>query len=329
MRRFLGIAAGLLVQVLFVVASYYNYVFLAGSPPRPGHAALAWDALLAIQFCVVHSVLLWPGVRKRLERIISPAFYGLFFCTAACLTLLLTMTQWQVGDWAIWQLSGVPRLAVQTLYLSCWGTLFFSLCCSGIGYHTGWLPWWYWVTRQPIPRRSFKPRRVHADATSGLPEFFRPGLVYPRHDDRSRDADRFVDGLHLLWQHAERPALIHYVGDAYREYQARVPGYPGMFFGPLGRRKSRGQSIQPTAATIRVRSGGHDSRRGPRSDVKCGLRLGFARWQVAPIVVWSLHRIAGQSFPENCFPLVSASSRCRGIGSGQSIALAGCKRRGM
>ncbi len=266
MRRFLGIAAGLLVQVLFVVASYYNYVFLAGSPPRPGHAALAWDALLAIQFCVVHSVLLWPGVRKRLERIISPAFYGLFFCTAACLTLLLTMTQWQVGDWAIWQLSGVPRLAVQTLYLSCWGTLFFSLCCSGIGYHTGWLPWWYWVTRQPIPRRSFKPRGAftlmrHPGYLSFL------GLVWFTPDmtiDRA-----MLTGLWTVYifcgSMLKDLRLIHYVGDAYREYQARVPGYPGMFFGPLGRRKSRGQLIQPTAATIRVRSGGHDSRRGPRS----------------------------------------------------------------
>ncbi len=100
MRRFLGITVGLLVQALFVYASYYNYVFLAGAPPRPGGNYLAWDALLAIQFCVVHSVLLAPPVKKWLGRWISPAFYGLFFCTAACLTLLLTMFQWQVGDWA-------------------------------------------------------------------------------------------------------------------------------------------------------------------------------------------------------------------------------------
>jgi len=97
-------------------------------------------------------------VRKKLGRFISPAFYGLFFCTAACLTLLFTMSQWQVGDWAFWQLAGWPRVAVRTLYLTCWGTLFYSLCCSGFGYHTGWLPWWYWVRQKPIPRRPFGPR---------------------------------------------------------------------------------------------------------------------------------------------------------------------------
>ena len=106
MLRSLGIAVGILVQVLFVVTSYYNYVFLKGSPPRACHCALAWDAFLAVQFGVVHSLLLLPSVKKKLGRLISPAFYGLFFCTAACLTLLLTMSQWQIGDWAIWQLTG-------------------------------------------------------------------------------------------------------------------------------------------------------------------------------------------------------------------------------
>ena len=47
MLRFLGITAGILVQVLFAVTSYYNYIFLKGSPPRAGHWALAWDAFLA------------------------------------------------------------------------------------------------------------------------------------------------------------------------------------------------------------------------------------------------------------------------------------------
>ena len=137
MRRFFGITAGLVVQLLFAVTSYFNYVFLRGRPPHPGSASLMWNGFLALQFGLVHSLLLWPGVKKRLGKVISPAFYGLFFCTAACLTLSLTMWQWQVGDWAIWQLRGGPRLAVQAMYLACWGTLFYSLCCSGFGYHTG------------------------------------------------------------------------------------------------------------------------------------------------------------------------------------------------
>ena len=32
--------------------------------------------------------------------------------------------------------------------------------------------------------------------------------------------------------------LEHYIGAAYREYESRVPGFPMMFAGPLGRRRT-------------------------------------------------------------------------------------------
>jgi protein-S-isoprenylcysteine O-methyltransferase Ste14 len=226
MLRFLGITTGVLVQVLFVVTSYDNYVFLQGSPPQAGHGALAWDALLALQFAVVHSLLLLPSVRKMLKRLISPASYGLFFCTAACLTLLLTMSQWRVGDWAIWQLTGWPRLAVQTLYLTCCGTLFYSLCCSGFGYHTGWLPWWYWVQQKPIPNRPFKPQGAFSVIRHpGYMNFL--GLVWFTPD---MTIDRAV--LVGIWSvyifcgsYLKDLRMIHYLGNTYREYRARVPAY--------------------------------------------------------------------------------------------------------
>jgi hypothetical protein len=48
--------------------------------------------------------------------------------------------------------------------------------------------------------------------------------------------------LCLVWtayvfvgSHLKDRRLVHYTGDAYRSYQARVPGYPGMLVGPLGR----------------------------------------------------------------------------------------------
>jgi protein-S-isoprenylcysteine O-methyltransferase Ste14 len=236
MRRWLGIAVGLLVQVLFVVASYYNLTFLLGCPPQAGKWSVAWDTVLALQFSVVHSVLLLPAVRQRLQRYISPAFYGLFFCTATCVTLLFTISQWQVGDWALWQLTGWPRLAVHSLYMSCWGTLFYSLCCSGFGYHTGWLPWWYWVKQVPVPRRPFKPRGAFAVMRHpGYLSFL--GLIWITPDmtiDRALLVGIWTVYI-FLGSCLKDARLIHYMGDTYREYRARVTGYPGMFFGPLGK----------------------------------------------------------------------------------------------
>ena len=228
MRRFLGIAVGILVQVLFAVTSYYNYVFLLGTAPRPGHWALAWDALLAVQFAAVHSVLLLPGVRKKLERFISPAFYGLFFCTAACLTLLLTMTQWQVGDWAaVWQphgLAAARRLWIESGVLG--NIVLASLCCSGFGYHTGFHPWWYWVRRQPIPRRAFQPRGAFSVIRHpGYMSFL--GLIWFTPDmtiDRAALVAIWTVYI-FLGSYLKDLRLLYYVGNAYREYRARVPGY--------------------------------------------------------------------------------------------------------
>ena len=66
--RLLGISTGVAVHALFAWMVYYLYFFLAGTPAEPGnHAALGIDALLALQFVVVHSLLLWPNVRTRLD----------------------------------------------------------------------------------------------------------------------------------------------------------------------------------------------------------------------------------------------------------------------
>jgi protein-S-isoprenylcysteine O-methyltransferase Ste14 len=226
MQRFIGISVGILVQVLFAVTSYYNVIFLLGTPPRSGPWSMGLDALLALQFVVVHSLLLAPGVRKKLESWIPSTFYGLFFCATACLTLALTMSLWQVADWAIWQLTGWPRLVVQTMNLSCWGTLFYSLCCSGFGFHTGWLPWWYWVRQQPMPRRPFNPHGAFAIIRHpGYMSFL--GLTWFTPD---MTPDRAVLVVILtayifVGSYLKELRMIYYIGNDYREYCTRVPGY--------------------------------------------------------------------------------------------------------
>ena len=44
--------------------------------------ALWIDFFLALQFVVVHSLLLYPAIRERLTERIGVEFYGLFFCAA-------------------------------------------------------------------------------------------------------------------------------------------------------------------------------------------------------------------------------------------------------
>lgn len=256
-RRAAGISVGLGVHAFFAVTVYYLYGFLEGTPPRAGNACLLVDAGLALQFAVIHSLLLWRGVRDRLERFIPSAFYGLFFCFATCATLLVAISNWQVGTWSVWQLTGSPRVVMQAAFIATWFVLLYSLSLNGFGYQTGFTPWWHWVRRLPLPRREFNPRGAYLLLRHPVYLSFM-GLLWFTPD---MTIDRAVlTGLWTIYifigSHLKDLRLLYYVGDSYRQYQARVPGYPGIFFGPLGRRRHQGRGVgrrsagyRPTART--------------------------------------------------------------------------------
>jgi len=44
--------------------------------------------------------------------------------------------------------------------------------------------------------------------------------------------------------------LAFYLGDTYREYASRVPGYPGMLFGPLGKWRRHNASRRAGAIVV-------------------------------------------------------------------------------
>src|SRR6478672_8739024 len=91
MSRVFWIVFGASTHGLFLVTVWRLYPFLeqggrfrGGLAPSFGTwwAACLVDAALAVQFGVVHSVLLLPRVRQALGRWIPSAHYGCFFCVA-------------------------------------------------------------------------------------------------------------------------------------------------------------------------------------------------------------------------------------------------------
>ena len=237
MVRLPGILTGVGVHALFAWMVYYLYFFLAGSPAQPGnHAALGVDALLALQFVVIHSLLLWPKVRTRLERVIPPAFYGLFFCLVTTLTLLFAMHYWQVGSWSIWSLDGWPRIVMQALYIGSWIGQFYALSLMGFGYQTGFIPWWYWMQGQPPPPRRFEPRGAYRWLRHPVYLSFLGLVWFTPYMTIDRAVLTAVWTVYIFvgsWLKDRRLAL--FLGPTYRQYQAQVPGYPGMPLGPLAR----------------------------------------------------------------------------------------------
>jgi methanethiol S-methyltransferase len=243
--RTLGILFGVGTHVLFGLTVCRLFLFLRGDNATLGLFSgqatfvpdgVCLDGLLALQFGVVHSWLLLPRTRQRLERWVPAAHYGCFFCVATCLSLLLAIEGWQPGLGTVWRLSGVPARALRTAGLLTWGGLVYSLSLTGLGYQTGWTPWWAWVRGRKPPRRAFQPRGAYHVLRHPVYLSFL-GLVWLT---PVLTLDRVV--LMVVWtmyilvgSYLKDGRLLSYVGDAYCAYQGRVPGYPFVFFGPLAR----------------------------------------------------------------------------------------------
>jgi protein-S-isoprenylcysteine O-methyltransferase Ste14 len=248
---------GVGAHALFALTVVRLFPFLRGGFPTPIGTAggpLGWfaiDAALALQFGVLHSVLLHPAVRKRLQRWVPGPQYGCVFCAITCTSLLLTIVGWRPAPGVVYQLRGLAGAAVSAAFLLSWVGLVYSLSLTGLGYQTGWTPWWAWVRGRPAPRRQFEPRgayRVlrHPVYLSML------GIIWLT---PTLTSDRLLLGVVwtayvMVGSILKDRRLVHFVGEPYREYQARVPGYPLIPAGPLG--KVRLPSIRADQAETRA-----------------------------------------------------------------------------
>ena len=241
MRRINGIAFGLVTQGLFAVTVWHLFWFLKG-PDVPGGVppsigAILADVGLAAAFAVPHSLFLVPGVRRRIVAAGIPGpLYGCFFCVVTCLALLATILLWRPIGIVVWRWPPPLDVVVSWAFAASWAALVYSLHLTGLGWQTGWTPWWHWVRGEPQPRRAFIERGVYRVLRHPVYLSFL-GLIWfvP-----TVTLDRVVlmavwTGYIFVGSVLKDRRLLFFIGDDYREYQARVPGYPGMPFGPLSR----------------------------------------------------------------------------------------------
>lgn len=235
--RALGIAYGALTQVLFVVTVWYLFWFLWGDLPSM-HAPNLWiDAALALQFAVPHSVLMLPAVKRYLQTLIRPEFYGLFYCVITCVSLLIMFALWQPSPTTLWAFEGSAAAVVRAAFFASWGALFYSLHLTGLGYQTGLTPWIYWLRHQKLPRRDFVPHGVYKWMRHPVYLSFL-GLIW--FTPRMALDHAVLTGIWTVYifvgSHLKDERLAYYLGNSYRKYQAAVSGYPLIGFGELGRR---------------------------------------------------------------------------------------------
>jgi protein-S-isoprenylcysteine O-methyltransferase Ste14 len=244
MRTF-WIVFGVLTHALFALTVCRLVPFLEGEGWSTGVFTqtagrfLPWyllDALLALQFSVLHSTFLLPATRRRLKHLIPAPQYGCFFCAVTCLSLLLVLETWQPGPFAVWRLHGAARWAMLGAFVLSWAALLWSLSLMGLGYQTGWTPWWAWLRGREVSRGWREPGGPYRWLRHPVYLSFL-GLVWLT---PAMTLDRAVlTGVWTVYIFVgsclKDRRLVHYVGEPYRQYQARVAGYPFFPVGPLGR----------------------------------------------------------------------------------------------
>ncbi|MCA9136845.1 MAG: hypothetical protein KDB00_08800 [Planctomycetales bacterium] len=226
------------------------------------------DVGLSILFAVAHSVMLYPPSRRILQRQIPQAFYDSVFCVVTCLSLLLLFFAWRTSETLLWEVSGWGETVVRFCFYASWGALFYSLWLTGLGYQTGWTPFYYWLRREPAPRREFKPRGAYRLIRHPVYLSFL-GLVWftPRMSLDHAALTAIWTAYIFYGSFLKDRRLEHFIGKPYKAYSRKVPGYPLVPFGPLARRSdvSAGVAASNLAATSNVESPAKCDGREPSS----------------------------------------------------------------
>lgn len=193
-----------------------------------GWQAVAYDALLLVQFAVLHSFLLTQRGGRWLARMV-PAKLGrdlatTTFATVASWQLILTFAGWAPFGAVWWEPHGWLRAAMTVIYGAAWLFLLCTMADAGLATQTGFLGWGA-VVRNRVPQKqiftahgTFRYMRQPIYVAFTLTLWTGPVWT----------ADHLL--LALIWTaycvlgpRLKERRYVGYYGDRFREYQQRVP----------------------------------------------------------------------------------------------------------
>ncbi|MBZ5589286.1 MAG: isoprenylcysteine carboxylmethyltransferase family protein [Acidobacteriia bacterium] len=207
--------------VLFVMMGSVTFVRLGW----PDSRALAWDAALSLAFFLQHSGTVRKRFRARLSAFLPERYQGAFYAITSGVVLALVAVLWQRTETRLLALEGVPLWIVRALALVAFALFVLSAHALGSLF-------------DPL---GLGPIRAHLRGVSERPSTFvvKGPYRWVRHplyscvlvliwSDPEVTADRLL--FSVLWTGwicvatvLEERDLVADFGDAYRDYQRKVP----------------------------------------------------------------------------------------------------------
>ena len=125
---------------------------------------------------------------------------------------------------------------MQLGFYASWIALFYSLYCSGIGYQTGLTQAWYWYRRTKQPTRKFSDKGEFRYMRHPVYLSFLGLIWFTPHMTWENITLTLIWTVYIfLGSYLKDRRMLLYLGEEYRAYASRVPGYPVFGFGPMGR----------------------------------------------------------------------------------------------
>jgi protein-S-isoprenylcysteine O-methyltransferase Ste14 len=232
MKKTLSVLYGVASYMLFLGAFLYLVAFMMNLTPRSVSGpvrmspitAAAIDVALIALFGLQHSVMARPGFKQWWTRLVPKHVERSTFVLVATLLLTLVVAAWQPIEGEIWNIGGAPMVAILAISLMGW------LAVPAVSFLTdhfelfGLRQVFTYAMGREEDKPEFKERAVykkvrHPMMLGFLVAMWATPLMTASHALFAGLMSAYI----LVGIYFEERDLVRAHGQAYRDYQARVP----------------------------------------------------------------------------------------------------------
>lgn len=230
MARYFSFAYALVCYAVFLISFVALSAFLLNIDGMRGQSAGNWllaaliDGAMIGSFAVAHSVMARPWFKRLWTRVIPPATERATYVLQSSLFILLIVSQWRPIPELIWEVGGTGAVFLYSVFAVGAGIVVLSTFLLGhfefLGISQTWRPLRGKPQQAEIFRTPLLYRIVRHPLQFGLLlMFFAVPTMTVGHMLFAVSMTVYM----LIGLHFEEIALVRTFGDAYRDYQRRVP----------------------------------------------------------------------------------------------------------